>query len=226
MRTNSRLQVLFILTICIIVSLKDQGWAQGEIPTRVNAQNRTGLLPFSTQIGTDIEKVDVVTGNLNVNIPIVSIQGRGMPFEFGLTYNSLFWIAARRVDVWNNDVSEWQWEYRGLSSPGLGWNETRPSITSVTQTIPCIVGGQTEGIYRMNFIYQDPQGGKHPLAVQQSLNSNCVINDTQGPDLTGEGIWAVMPGPLQANIRLPDGTLYDPDGLGLSRDSNGTRNRT
>jgi RHS repeat-associated protein len=214
----------FIVIAGFILSLAALAWAQDPtvIPTRVNAQNRTGNLPFSTTVGSDIERVDVATGNLIVDIPIISLPGRGMDFNFGLNYNAMFWYASRRTNIFNEDLEEWKLEYRGTSAIALGWNETRPRVTSVSRSFPCTA---ERAIYRLNYIYHDPQGGKHPMAIQQSTTSNCVINDTQGPDLTGDGMRGTLfsISPNGANIRMADGKIFDQSGPNgaVWRDSNG-----
>ncbi len=50
--------------------------AQDETPTAVTVQNRTGDLPFSQTVGTGAEHVDIGSGNLIVDIPIISTPGR------------------------------------------------------------------------------------------------------------------------------------------------------
>lgn len=70
--------------------------AQDETPTAVTVQNRTGDLPFSQTVGTGAEHVDIGSGNLIVDIPIISTPGRHMPFNYGLRYNALFWTVASR----------------------------------------------------------------------------------------------------------------------------------
>src|SRR5947209_15005847 len=70
--------------------------AQDETPTAVTVQNRTGDLPFSQTVGTGVEHVDIGSGNLIVDFPIISLPGRHMPFNYGLRYNALFWTVATR----------------------------------------------------------------------------------------------------------------------------------
>ena len=73
--------------------------AQDETPTSVTVQNRTGDLPFSQTVGTGVEHVDIGSGNLIVDFPIVSLPGRHMPFNYGLRYNALFWTVASRTQA-------------------------------------------------------------------------------------------------------------------------------
>jgi len=73
--------------------------AQDDIPTKVTDQNRSGEMPFSTSIGTQIEHVDVGSAALNIVVPIVKFPGRnGMDFEFSLHWNSNQYMMAPRTD--------------------------------------------------------------------------------------------------------------------------------
>src|SRR5712691_10536433 len=101
---------LFLILATVLIS---PSLAQ-EIPTNVNAQNRTGDLPYSTAVGTDVEHVDMASGNLIVNIPFASIPGRGMNYNFGLQYNGLFWVAAPRISSFG-DREQWKLEDRGYT---------------------------------------------------------------------------------------------------------------
>ena len=202
--------------------------AQDEIPIKVNNQNRTGDLPFSTSVGTDIEHVDMASGNLILNIPVISLKGRGMDFNFQFRYGALYWIAAKRVNIWGDYVQEWKIEDRKYLpyavGGGLGWERNTARTTFGTQRVTCPLGGTTT--WTTNWIYHDSHGGKHPLAVQTSSGGNCQRQDLQGPDLTGEGLWANIPsvGVVYPDIYLADGTrvfvqLSGP--TGRLRDANG-----
>ena len=94
--------------------------AQDETPTAVTNQNRTGDLPFSTSVGPDVEHVDVASGNLIVRIPITSVPGRGMGYNFALNYDAMLWAVATRKNggvtyqKWNIEKRDW------LPAGGIG----------------------------------------------------------------------------------------------------------
>jgi hypothetical protein len=106
--------------------------AQYETPTAVTDQNRTGPLPYSTSIGSDVEEVDIASGNLAVTIPILSLPGRGMGFNYKLVWQGLFWTPSVRFVSGVPNVS-WKFENRPyLSGPGwlkgqnyLSWVRTK-----------------------------------------------------------------------------------------------------
>lgn len=55
-------------------------FAQDEVPTKVSDQNRTGDIPYSSSVSGPVDRVDLSTGNLIVEIPIESVPGRGMNY--------------------------------------------------------------------------------------------------------------------------------------------------
>jgi len=181
-----------LFLICAVACAVISARAQDVIPTKVNDQNRTGGLPFSTSIGTDVESVDVAGDNLRVHIPIVSIPGRGMNSGLVLTYDGRFWLASRYVDIHGNYIYQWKFESRGAAalSSAIGWRKNVGYFTHGTKKFSCLNNTAT---YLTNYIYIDPDGGKHPLAVQGAASSACAVQDANGPDLGGEGMWGMMP---------------------------------
>src|ERR1700726_5271315 len=93
----SKLKVFTIIVVAFLAQARAVH-GQSEIPTRVTSQNRTGELPFTTNIGTAIEHVDGATGTLNVRIPIISTPGRGMDASLYFQFNSNYFLLAPRID--------------------------------------------------------------------------------------------------------------------------------
>src|SRR5438445_4492006 len=138
MTLNNKIFSQFAALIALLFPLSLPCFAQDETPIGVTNQNRSGDLPFSTSIGTDIERVDVSSGNLIVTNPIASIPGRGMSFNFPLRYDARFWVTATRTDgnghpyqIWNVSQDPWL----GSGSAGLGWTTNQPSITQANMTV-------------------------------------------------------------------------------------------
>src|SRR5215471_17435067 len=101
---HSRILVSILVLFALVPCLR----GQDETPTKVTEQNRSGDLPFSGFVGTDVERVQIANGNLVVNIPVESVPGRaGTGFKFGVWYDNRFWTAATRsgggvsFQVWN-----------------------------------------------------------------------------------------------------------------------------
>lgn len=118
---TSRLLLLLVLLVAVALPLT----AQDETPTKVTNQNRTGPLPFSTSIGTDVESVDLSSGNLSIRIPIASVPGRGMNYTFGVRYDASSWMVATRKSGSTN-YQKWTIEKRNWlpGTTGLGAHRT------------------------------------------------------------------------------------------------------
>src|SRR5437867_8079670 len=112
-----------LLSCCAIILVPSLLFSQDETPTAVSVQNRTGELPFSQTVGTGAEHVDIGSGNLIVDVPIVSIPGRHMPFNYGLRYNALFWTVASRTQTNGQVMYFWSVERRPYlgGAQGLGF---------------------------------------------------------------------------------------------------------
>lgn len=163
-------------TKCILFSMLFSvcAMAQDETPKAVTTQNRTGALPFTTSIGGGVEQVDVGSGNAMINIPILSLPGRGMGFNFGLNYNALFWIIAEREQP-GGTYKFWNIERRNnLPYNGLGWEDSRGHLTWTLRSEPCgeINGGDQGTRYiAQRYIYSSPGGQKNVTPVYQELRS-------------------------------------------------------
>lgn len=177
---------------CLGLGLSLPAAAQDETPTKITSQNRAGDLPFSSSIGTDIEHVDAVSGSLSVRIPLTSVPGRGMNFNFALRSDGGFWTVATRT-VSGSTWQLWNIERRNYlpgATTGLGWEVAQPSQTHSKITTSCPGGDPATVFLFRNWIYTDAGGAKHPLLA--AAGSDCLNNgatDTQAPDLSSAGIW-------------------------------------
>ncbi|MFN8007240.1 MAG: RHS repeat-associated core domain-containing protein [Terriglobia bacterium] len=192
-------------------------WSQNEIPVKVTPQNRTGDLPFTTSIGTEVEKVDILTGNLIVNIPFVSKPGRGMGSNVGIYYNALLWRSAPRV---NMGIPIFVWTPEEREGIALGWNETRPRLSKI------MVVGSCNGFpsySNQSYMFHDGTGAKHLLAIKDSVVGCDPVYYDQGPDLTAAGIWADR---VSGKVILADGTQITPSGTDQFQDANGNKKST
>src|SRR5947209_1892915 len=204
---------LFLFAVC--------SFAQDEIPTRISAQNRSGDLPFSVTVGTDIEHVDATSGDLMVTLPILVTPGRGMEYNFSLVYDARFWVAAARGG--DHPFELWNIEQRGYLpqfTNGL-WATNMPRVSYASYTKICntndpdapnhVYPGHVVGVG--SYIYHDASSAKHPLSVSYE-EAECeigsyLINNGRGPALSGTGIVATLNsgGPIFDAIHFPDGNL-------------------
>ncbi len=205
-----RIGVLLFLSHALLVMLAH---AQGETPTRVTDQNRSGDLPFSSSIGTDIEHVDLASGALNIKIPLIHIPGRGMDSDLYLHWNSNYFLLAPRTDGQGRPYFLWTTE------EGSGWQPNNTGHIASTFRINCGgVLGYWDG--DTNYIYTDPSGTKHPMAMQAEIGACAPSgNSGAGPDLTGQGMWSTAPsgGGFVFSVLTADGSTED------LQDSNGNQ---
>ena len=174
-------------------------------PTRVTDQNRTGDLPFSTSVGTDIERVDLATGALNVKIPLIKIPGRGMDGELYLRFNSNYLVLVPLTNSVGRSYYQWMTE-----NPS-GWLTNNTYHSTALISVACSdYPHETNMRGDTNYIYTDPSGAKYPIAMQYEIGGCAPTgypsgNPQAGPDLTGQGMWSSTSG-FPFTTLLPDGS--------------------
>jgi YD repeat-containing protein len=214
--------VLFLLfSSCVPLS------AQDSIPTAITPTNNSGDLPYSTSIGTEVEHIDLSSGNLIVDIPFISVPGRKMNFDFGVRYDARFW-----VDTTLNNQSAWNPEQRNwLTANTIGWTPSQGYLTYTYGPASCVItGGEinpgsgsgttyASGQRGDNYIFTDRHGVKHSFLVNLSLPGECSRSDGAGYDFDSsnyvgpspamDGWYASFSTPTpNPYIVGPDGTSY------------------
>jgi RHS repeat-associated protein len=165
--------------------------------------------------------VDIGSGNLILDVPIISLPGRHMPFNYGLRYNALFWTVATRTQTNGSPRYYWSVErrpYIGGLNNGLGFTPTQPQLSWGTSTETCTNTTHTDEDTKTTasgYIYTDAGGGKHQLPIVQisatSPDGGCFAGQNgtgvfQG-FVAGEGIFARVSDIYSTPaVYLPDGT--------------------
>src|SRR5882672_9033312 len=213
-----------LLAILVLVLMAPLVLAQDETPKEVNDQNRSGDLPFSTSVGTDIESVDVATGHLSVRIPFLSLPGRGMNYRLGLRYESGFWATALR----GTSPPQYLWKIEKrpyVVTNGLAWSITQPYLTHTTYREFCGSNLQYNFYVDHNdhYVYHDADGSAHPFDLESQLagcwdgTNNVGYTSVTGssPDTSAAGMWAnnFVPLPVNSTLRSADGTLLLGNGV-------------
>ena len=155
---------LLVLGLAFSIILSEAKVHAQETPTRVDIQNRSGDLPFSTSIGTDVEHVDMATGDLVVHIPIAHVNGRGMDYDYALNWMGKFLVVNQRVNIFGNPVQQWALEPSGNTIAGT-WTDNSTKITFASILTKCTTSNQV--IYT-HYIYTDPSGAKHRFFLDTS----------------------------------------------------------
>ena len=115
--------------------------AQDETPTSVTVQNRTGDLPFSQTVGTGVEHVDIGSGNLIVDFPIVSTSRPPHAIHLrACATTRCFGRWPHGTQVNGQQTHSWSVERRpyigDILNQGLGFAPTQPQLSwGVSQEI-------------------------------------------------------------------------------------------
>src|SRR3974390_2106827 len=84
------------------------------------AQVPTGTPPFST-IADGLDSINIQNLNAHYQIPVVHKSGRGVPFNYDLTYDSSIWypVTSGSTKSWK-PVNGWGWGggLQGMSLAG------------------------------------------------------------------------------------------------------------
>jgi RHS repeat-associated protein len=147
---------------------------------RASAQNLgTGAYPFASLDNKGFDSINL--GNLNVQfaIPIVSRQGRGLPFNYVLEYEGLIWSPQH--GAWVNDSA---WGFNGVLN-GTSFSGYITDNETTGDDCP-VVNGRQPPSRRLftNYVYHDPYGAAHNINYSRELP--CVGSNT-GVTITGDG---------------------------------------
>jgi RHS repeat-associated protein len=177
-----------------------------------------GMSPSATYHGGDFDFVDMVTGRLHLEIPlIVDHSQRGnLNFTYSLTYTSSgSWVVGE------NAKGQYQIEppAYGVASPGVGNEE---ALTPGAHRYRDPSSGDTFYEYYAS----DGAGGQHPLGFT-SGNGATGTSTLESIDGSGVGAtWSAKSASYQTNKSgvqwLPAGFPVDPNGNELSPGNSGT----
>jgi RHS repeat-associated protein len=152
-------------------------------------QVATGTYPYGTFDSPGFDTINVGNLNVHLDIPILHKAGRGIPFTYDMSYDSLVWTptSISGAMAWQ-PVLNWGW--RGVTEASTGYvsNTISSSICSY-ETIQ--VGRNKEQIANgwlvtdSNWVYHDAWGVAHPFAgsswVRSSTCSGSGSGGTVGP---------------------------------------------
>ncbi len=185
-------------------------------PLTLLSQVATGLPPFgSFSGGPDVTNL----GNLNLHytFPVFSKPGRGMPFNYALSFDSSVWFPSG--NAWT-PVPNWGW--RGPSDAFTG--SLAVSLTRLT----CHFNGINEFYFLHTFgPYTDGFGATHPVTATSIDDSDCGPgSSTPGTATDGSG-YTVDPGAGSPTIYARSGQEITPGSVGLGSgtliDANGNQ---
>jgi RHS repeat-associated protein len=166
---------ILILSIFIFSPSEADAQASGT----VTDANTTGIKPFATASGSDIENVDFNTGSLNVNIPITQVVGRGgVTLPIAINYSPRYWD-------WINIPHEEGGGQQLVLNDTYGWNLSTPTLRAQFIDFSCYPDTGTFDPFETGFIFTDSMGANH--AFQNKTPTRCSSNNTKdySEDMTG-----------------------------------------
>ena len=177
----------------------------------------TGTPAFGSFGGGPFDVINL--GNLNVHfsIPIVQKAGRGMPFNYSLSYdNSVYYSTSVNGTVTWQPVSNWGW--RGVTEAAAGYT------TYFQHNQTCILDGQkVNGTNYDNWVYHDQSGIAHSFPIH--LNLPCG-DDTETKTASDGSGYTMTAGIGNATVYPVGGgsivaPMQSPNGAGTVTDRNG-----
>ncbi len=195
-------------------------WAQSAPPTQITPSNDTGVRALQTYSGTH-ENINLANGNLDLDIPIVSLPGRnGLGLHLSLQYDSKIWMPHATYSLTGSDLTyAWRSERRDPGIGDLGWRLGLPVINR--GDIVADSYGNVTG--RQDTIVTLADGGKHSFGGARTGTSG-VSNPIMDSE---DGSFATLDrsNPVDIVVRQKDGTAIhfaDEDGLATKvEDTNG-----
>jgi RHS repeat-associated protein len=188
------------------------------------AQSATGVPPFSTFQSGLIDSVNLGNLNVHLTIPIMSKAGRGIPFKYGLGWDSTIWsvVNAKWAPATN-------WGWRGVTEGLMGYITTSSSVGSMCKGI----GATGQVVTTSGYIYHDASGTQHSFPGSSVDSTQCnppVTPDhrdlhTTASDGSGIHLDVVLNGGWTSTVIFPSGVAIRPagsaGGSGTITDTNG-----
>ena len=166
---------------------------------------QTGFPPFGSFQNDGFDSVNLQNLNTSFMVPIVSHQGRGIPFQYALGYNSLIWQRT------SGSSPAWS------LARNNGWTTAGPVgyLSGQKTHLPCPT---TPDTVFTNYVFTDTAGTQHPFNLIVYVSGPCQLsNATKGYAADGSGFFLdARPGIVYA----PDGTKFT-FGSSTTQDGNG-----
>jgi hypothetical protein len=129
------------------------------------AQLMTGTPPFGSFSGGPFDTVNLANLDVHFAIPVLNNAGRGMPFTYALTYDSLVWtpVTASGAIQWQPLSRTWGWGEVGQAVTGY--------VLTTVENEGCVVVQNGERIVYPYVVdvtqgYVDSSNTLHPITIQ------------------------------------------------------------
>jgi RHS repeat-associated protein len=236
---------LLALAAVVTVSALSPALAQSSSAIGTPTESRGGLSELASYSSDKVETVNLANGNLNLQIPIVMVGGRGSAsYTLALSYNSKLWggmrnipepceggssLAARFAVGFNDNV--------GFSPDklnlGAGWSISKgPSIRIIRMNLDQLNANPPAYQYALTKVFltlpdgseiqmRDDQTDGGPLTTQSNFindgNRGRAWHSTDGSAITyvTDAANGVVAGQLAGYVYLADGTRLQMEGVRL-----------
>jgi RHS repeat-associated protein len=183
-------------------------------------QVATGAPPYASFSGGPFDAVNNANLNVHFGIPVVQKAGRGLPFNYILSYDSSVWVpvGASGNQTWTpivqNQTGGTNWGWRGSQEAYSG------RYTYTENTPGCTVGGTVYyyDVYS-NFTYYDSSGTSHSFNITTTNGSSqCGVSQVTSGTATatdGSGLTMSVTNYNVAVVYTPSGTsnVWSTNGL-------------
>jgi RHS repeat-associated protein len=161
------LKPLFFLLVALLLLLSPLRTSGQSAPNQINPGNATGVQPYNTYGGVR-ENVNLPTGNLNLQVPLLKLLGRdGFDVSLSLIYDSKIWILHHDHDIASGqDLYWWDNEYAAPSYASF-WRLNLPYMVATWRDISNPTN-PIETTCWTDFIVYTSDGSKHYFANQAS----------------------------------------------------------
>jgi RHS repeat-associated protein len=209
---------LYALAVVLLAASPSQLNAQST-PNSVGPTNETGVQPYGPYGGAH-EDINLGNGNLNLQIPLLSLPGRnGHNFSLSLHYDSKIWEPSSEYES-DTGQTIYYWTAQA-GSIADGWSFNLPYlIATLVQPYQRNPNYYCYG----NYIFVSSDGSKHafslPTAPVNGVKTDCYLQTNQGqtpePSVdtpTGTAVDASFyfldtTNPSNVLVRAKDGTTY------------------
>jgi hypothetical protein len=156
----------------------------------------TGIPPFSSIGGGPFDAINLGNLNVHLDVPIFHRAGRGVPFDYDLSYDSSVWYVSS--GAWQPVNTNFGW--RGVTEAQTGY---------VTYTGGGLqnCGDGTQGRTYRGWNYHDPSGAGHSFSI---IVTTCDNGTDEMRQTASDGSGYTMD--ASAGIQQPSVKIYPPGG--------------
>jgi len=173
---GKQLAVSFALCLALLTGAMT---AQSDDPSR-----STGL-PYSAYHGSDMDTVDLDSGNLRIAIPLVSTKGRGLDTDFTLSFNSKIFNVYEGNDPINGPYYYDSFDGDNVWWPATGWSigDSKIGFFTTFQWVCKVEDASSPGHCLDGYNYATvttDDGRRHVFASQQVTNPSDTFRSFDG----------------------------------------------